>query len=157
MDEQEYTLEEISYSQKEDCRIMESVFKYWFKNPKELNFFSPTLAYPFNFKKFLQIYNKNTNTLIIKHQDWIIGHISFQTYKEDLSIFFLFIDQDYRKKGVGDVLLNKIEKISKQKFIERISTKIHKKNEDAIKMFKSLNYKIIEDKKSNFLKFEKAI
>ena len=152
-----YTLDIISYSQKEDCRIMESVFKYWFKNPKELNFFSPSLAYPFNFKKFLQIYNKNTNTLIIKHQDWIIGHLSFQIYNGDLSIFFLFINKDYRKKGVGNILLNKIEKISKQKFVEQICIKIQKKNKDTIKMFEGLNYKIVKDKKSNFLKFVKAI
>ena len=37
----EYTLEKISYSRKEDCRIMETVFKHWLKDPKELNFFSP--------------------------------------------------------------------------------------------------------------------
>ena len=38
MSEQEYTLEEISYSRKEDCRIMEAVLKNWFQSPKALNF-----------------------------------------------------------------------------------------------------------------------
>ena len=33
MSEQEYTLEEISYSRKEDCRIMEAVLKNWFQKP----------------------------------------------------------------------------------------------------------------------------
>ena len=32
---QEYTLEKISYSRKEDCRIMESVLNKWFKDPQD--------------------------------------------------------------------------------------------------------------------------
>ena len=46
----EYTLEEISYSRKEDRRIMESVLKSWLVDPKALNFFSPESKYPFKFK-----------------------------------------------------------------------------------------------------------
>ena len=41
---QEYTLEEISYSRKEDCRVMEAVLSGWFKNPKVLNFVDPNLT-----------------------------------------------------------------------------------------------------------------
>ena len=52
MAEEEYTLEEISYSRKEDCRIMEAVLKNWFQNPKTLNFVSPNLSFPFKFKKW---------------------------------------------------------------------------------------------------------
>ena len=37
MDNREYTLEKISYSRKEDCRIMESALARWFKDPKILN------------------------------------------------------------------------------------------------------------------------
>ena len=46
MNEQEYTLEEISYSKKEDRRIMEAVLNSWFYNPKTLNLVSPNLTYP---------------------------------------------------------------------------------------------------------------
>ena len=35
----EYTLEQISYSRKEDRRIMESVLRNWLYDPKALNFF----------------------------------------------------------------------------------------------------------------------
>ena len=51
MNMQEYTLEKISYSRKEDCRIMDSVLRKWFKDPKVLNLVSPNLTYPFNFKE----------------------------------------------------------------------------------------------------------
>ena len=56
MVKQEYTLEEISYSRKEDRKIMESVLNRWFIDPKTLNFVSPEFNYPFKFKKWLNLY-----------------------------------------------------------------------------------------------------
>ena len=53
MSEREYTLEKISYSKKDYCRIIESVLKGWFQNPKTLNFVSPNLTYPFKFKDWV--------------------------------------------------------------------------------------------------------
>ena len=49
MKKQEYTLEEISYSRKEDRRIMERVLNGWFKDPKALNFTAPGFSFPFKF------------------------------------------------------------------------------------------------------------
>ncbi len=49
----EYTLEEISYSQKEDCKIMKPVLTQWFKDPKALNFVSTSFSYPFIFRKWI--------------------------------------------------------------------------------------------------------
>ena len=75
MIKQEYTLEEISYSRKEDRRIMESVLKRWFIDPKMLNFFSPGFNYPFRFKKWVSLYYKdeiiNISSIILKHNNWI--------------------------------------------------------------------------------------
>ena len=152
-----YTLDKISYSRKEDCRIMESILNHWFKDPKELNFFSPFLLYPFNFKKFIQNYNDNTNTLILKHEDWIIGHISSQLGNENLSIFHLFIEPGYRKMGFAKMLLAEIEKISKNKSLKSISVKIAPKNMMAMILFKKLSYKIKTDSTSKSLKLQKII
>ena len=136
----EYTLEKISYSRKEDCRIMETVFKHWLKNPKELNFFSPTLTFPFNFKKFLKIYNNENNCLVLKSQNWIIGYISFQIKLRKLSIIHLFIDSKHRKLGLATMLLREIEKISNEKSVRDISVKVMLKNSKALKLFKKLGY-----------------
>ena len=137
----EYTLEKISYSRKEDCRIMETVFKHWLKDPKELNFFSPTLLFPFNFKKFLKIYDNKNNSLVLKSQNWIIGYISFQIKYRKLSIIHLFIDSKHRNLGLATMLLREIEKISNEKSVQDISVKIMSKNSKALKLFEKLGYK----------------
>ena len=137
----EYTLEKISYSRKEDCRIMETVFKHWLKNPKELNFFSPTLTFPFNFKKFLKIYDNKNNSMVLKSQNWIIGYISFQIKYRKLSIIHLFIDVKHRNLGLATMLLEEIEKISNEKSVRDISVKIMPKNSKALKLFEKLGYK----------------
>ena len=109
----EYTLEEISYSRKEDRRIMESVLKNWLADPKALNFFSPESKYPFKFKKWVQLhYSKNnmsTTTIVLKHNEWVIGHVSLKTKKEGTELLHLFVDSKYRKKGLGLRLLKESE------------------------------------------------
>jgi hypothetical protein len=38
------TIEKISYQNKKDARILETVLKNWFKDPKELNLTSPNMS-----------------------------------------------------------------------------------------------------------------
>ena len=76
MNMQEYTLEKISYSRKEDCRIMESALGRWFKDPKTLNLVSPNLTYPFNFKDWVsKHYSKSqytTISIVILKKRWLL-------------------------------------------------------------------------------------
>lgn len=128
----EYTLEEISYSRKEDRRIMESVLKNWLVDPKALNFFSPESKYPFKFKKWVQLHytkNKiNTTTIVLKHNEWVIGHVSLKTNKKSAELLHLFVDLKYRKKGLGLRLLKETESYIIDSKIESITAKVQKKN-----------------------------
>ena len=128
----EYTLEQISYSRKEDRRIMESVLRNWFNDPKALNFFSPESKYPFNFKKWVRMHylknNINTTTIVLKHNEWVIGHVSLKTKKEGTELLHLFIDSKYRRKGLGLRLIKEIENHSVDSKIESITAKVQKKN-----------------------------
>ena len=128
----EYTLEEISYSRKEDRRIMESVLKNWLVDPKALNVFSPESKYPFKFKKWVQLHysknNINTTTIVLKYNEWVIGHVSLKTKKERTEILHLFVDSKYRKKGLGSILLKEIENYRNDLKIDSIAAKVQKKN-----------------------------
>ena len=128
----EYTLEQISYSRKEDRRIMESVLKNWLVDPKALNFFSPESKYPFKFKKWVQLHysknNINTTTIVLKYNEWVIGHVSLKTKKERTEILHLFVDSKYRKKGLGSILLKEIENYRNDLKIDSIAAKVQKKN-----------------------------
>ena len=128
----EYTLEQISYSRKEDRRIMESVLKNWLSDPKALNFFSPESKYPFNFKKWVQMHYSinsiNITTIVLKHNEWVIGHVSLKTKKERAELLHLFVDSKYRRKGLGLRLLKEIGNYRVDSKIESITAKVQKKN-----------------------------
>ena len=111
---------------------MESVLKNWLVDPKALNFFSPESKYPFKFKKWVQLHysknNINTTTIVLKYNEWVIGHVSLKTKKERTEILHLFVDSKYRKKGLGSILLKEIENYRNDLKIDSIAAKVQKKN-----------------------------
>ena len=141
----EYTLEEISYSRKEDRRIMESVLKNWLVDPKALNFFSPESKYPFKFKKWVQLHysiiNTNITTIVLKHNEWIIGHVSLKTKKERTELLHLFVDSKYRKKGLGLRLLKEVENYRIDLKIKSITVRVQKKNIALKKILEKSGYR----------------
>tara|TARA_Y100000768_G_scaffold102424_1_gene74819 strand:- start:60 stop:542 length:483 start_codon:yes stop_codon:yes gene_type:complete len=141
----EYTLEEISYSRKEDRRIMESVLKNWLVDPKALNFFSPESRYPFKFKKWVQLHysiiNTNITTIVLKHNEWIIGHVSLKTKKERTELLHLFVDSKYRKKGLGLRLLKEVENYRIDLKIKSITVRVQKKNIAFKKILEKSGYR----------------
>ena len=141
----EYTLEEISYSRKEDRRIMESVLKSWLVDPKALNFFSPESKYPFEFKRWVQLHysksNMSTTTIVLKHNEWVIGHISLKTKKEGTELLHLFVDSKYRRTGLGLRLIKETESYIVDSKIKLITAKVQKKNIVLKKILERSGYK----------------
>ena len=158
MDNKEYTLEKISYSRKEDCRIMESVLKVWFQDPKTLNLASPYLTYPFNFRDWLSKSYSDSQfriiSLVIKKESWIVGHVSYRIEKYKVYIFHLIIDKNYRRLGLAKKLICKIEEFCHDKQ-KTIILKIFKKNREAIDFFINLNYTITTSKNTKSIKMKK--
>ena len=85
------SISEITYNKKEDIRILSACLSNWFTDPKILHFASPNMPYPFNIKKWISMSykEKNIKTIIIKAEDWIVGHLSIK-YEEDKSLAHLF-------------------------------------------------------------------
>lgn len=141
----EYTLEQISYSRKEDRRIMESVLRNWLSDPKALNFFSPESKYPFNFKKWVQMHysinSMNITTIVLKQNEWVIGHVSLKTKKEKAELLHLFVDSKYRSKGLGLRLLKGTESYVDDSKIDSITAKVQKKNIVLRKTLERLGYR----------------
>ena len=57
------TIKEINYDNLDDLKKLESALKYWFTNPKELNFTDPNMQYPFDMKKWINI-NYKLNQIV---------------------------------------------------------------------------------------------
>ena len=142
---QEYTLEEISYSRKEDRRIMESVLRFWFADPKTLNFVSPGCKYPFDFMSWIRLYNNDKNsrftTIVLKHNNWIIGHVSIEIEKKISKIFHLFLEKEHRKKGLSIRILEEIEKYGKESGTRFVQASIQKKDTICFELFSKSGYK----------------
>ena len=154
-----YTIKQISYLSKEDCRFMKPCILSWFKNPKVLNFVSSEMTFPFSFstwKKFYRV-SSNSKTFIILKKDWIIGHASFIMDGNKVKIFHVFMDPKYRRRGLASHLINQI-----QMYHERLNTNyfysdIISKNEPAKKLFENLGYKRSIEIKNNLIKYYKMI
>ena len=161
MSEQEYTLEEISYSRKEDCRIMEAVLREWFKNPKILNFVDPTLSYPFQFKKWAKLkYTSGQDilrTIVLKKGNWIIGHLSLCLDEGYAHMFHLFIDSDYRRKGLGKRMVLDMENYASKIGYKTFRLNILLKNNAALQLYDSLGYEKEEKQISGSIKMLKRI
>jgi GNAT superfamily N-acetyltransferase len=159
MSEQEYTLEEISYSRKEDCRIMEAVLKNWFQSPKALNFVSPNLSFPFKFKKWVSVSYadmvEKITTIVLKQDDWIIGHISMRVSEDNAHLFHLFIAPSNRKCGLATKLVNAIENQGKILGCKTFSINVVPKNNIAKYIYEKLGYKETQQSQSKWIKMEK--
>ena len=158
MNMQEYTLEKISYSRKEDCRIMESTLARWFKDPKILNLVAPNLNYPFNFKDWVsKNYSENqvpAISFVILKNSWIVGHISFRVKNKKAYLFHLVIDKHYRRLGLAKMLIAEVEK-NALRMHKTVNLKILRKNQEALKLYKSLGYTIISSKNLKSVKMRK--
>ena len=151
MDEREYTLEKISYSKKEDCRILESVLNGWFQNPKTLNLVSPNLTYPFKFKDWVSNNyesEEQTISIVVKNKNWIVGHISYRIKKNNIHLFHLIIDEKFRRLGLGQMLVRKVEKDCLLKQKDYLTLNVLNKNKEAINLYKKLGYSIFSKKKA---------
>jgi len=150
----------INYSTPKNIRKLNACLSKWLKNPKDLNFVNPKIRYPFKIEKWIKLYyaNKNTKTLILKENKWIIGHLSFLIKEEKSAlIFHLFIDLEKRKKGYAKHLINHAEKIIKKDNIKEITLKVLRKNEIAKKLFTSLRYKAVNKKSDKLIIYKKFI
>ena len=161
MNDLKYTLEKISYSKKEDCRIIESVLNGWFQNPKTLNLVSPSLTYPFKFKEWVsRNYYEIAEpiiSIVIKNKKWIIGHISYRIEEKEVRLFNLIIDEKFRRRGLAKLLIENVEKDCCFKQREYITLNVLKKNKEAIMLYKKLGYSIFDNKKSKKIKMKKKL
>ena len=159
MDEREYTLEKISYSKKEDCRILESVLNGWFQNPKTLNLVSPNLTYPFKFKDWVSNNyesKEQTISIVIKNKNWIVGHISYRKKKNRIHVFHLIVDKKFRRLGLGQMLIRKVEKDCLLKPKDYLTLNVLNKNKEALNLYKKLGYSIFSKKKARTIIMKKS-
>lgn len=139
------TIRQVSYSKKDDQRILEACLRDWFKNPKDLNLTSPNMKYPFDFKKWVSgsYLKEGISTYVAKSDKWIVGHMSLAQYPDRLHIFHLIVDSKHRGKGIGKKLIEYGIGFAKKKNYKKVTLRVSQKNDKAIKLYERSGFSVI--------------
>ena len=158
MSDSTLSISSMSYEKKDDVRILTSCLSKWFSNPKILNFVSPSMSYPFKIKQWInQSYSNQNKTLVLKLDNWIIGHLSIQINDQTKSahIFHLIIDPDQQQKGYGKKLLYHAEKLVIKNNLKKITINVLINNQKAKKFYEKNGFTVFRISKSGKIKMFK--
>jgi len=155
------TIKNISYQNKKDARILETVLTNWFKDPKELNLTSPNMSYPFKFKKWVMLTDtdQEIHSFVMKSEDWIIGMGSLRIIPDTkrAHAYHIFIDPEYRQKGLAEKMVRQLESLGRSEKMEVMTLRVVPKNKPAIKLYKKLGFEETAFSKRKGLFFEKKL
>ena len=152
------TIEQVSYENTEQARILKACLETWFQNPKDLQLTSPKVPYPFKFKNWIDIsYLKlKSITYVLKKDDWIIGHLSIQLRPQfnSIHIFHVFVNRENRGKGYSKLLVDNALKYAKNNQIKKITLAVNKNNPVAIKLYQKYGFYLVGENKIGSFKME---
>ena len=110
-------LRELKIEDIEEANLLLSKFNYHIKKESFDNIFFKSLVY----------YNNG-----------IKGIIVYDLLYYRIEIEYIIVDVEYRKRGIGTLLLNEIE----QKGIKNITLEVRESNKEAIEFYKKNGYRI---------------
>ena len=152
------SISSMSYEKKDDIRILTSCLSEWFSNPKILNFVSPSMRYPFKIQQWInKSYSKQSNTLVLKLDNWIIGHISIRLNDKTKSahFFHLIIDPSQQQKGYGKKLISHAEKMIIKNNLKKITINVLINNQKAKNFYEKNGFTVFRISKSGKIKMFK--
>jgi len=160
MTDSRFSISSMSYENKADIRILTSCLSEWFSNPKILHFVASSARYPFKIQQWInQSYLNQSDTLVLKLDNWIIGHLSIRMnyHTKSAHIFHLIIDPSQQQNGYGKKLIQYAEKFILKNDLKKISLKVLKNNQAALSFFEKNGYTIVEKKKYKKVKMLKYL
>ena len=159
--EKGFTIEQVSYENAKQTRILQACLETWFQNPKDLHLTAPQMTYPFNFNRWLiDSYSKqNTLTFILKKEKWIIGYMSLQLQPKNdfIHLFHVFIDRSFRGTGYSKLLAQKAISYAEEENISAITLFVNPNNQLAINLYESFGFKEIGISKTGSVRMKLEI
>lgn len=124
---------------------------------------SKEIAFNDSKKQFDELLPQGNNTMdnfiyiVVNNENEEVGHIWYKKYQEKVGFIcdFLILEK-FRKKGYGKDTLLLLENDAKGKGFKKIFFHVFKFNENAIALYKNLEYKILKEE-SKGLYMEKDI
>ena len=153
-------LKKMSYENSRDNRILKSCLTTWFSNPKELHLTDPKMTYPFQFKQWVNLSYKgqNTETWGAFSGKWMVGIVSLEHLQEEgrIHLFHIYVDKEYRRKGIGKKLILKAEEQGKKTKAKALTLNIVSGNSEAVVLYEKMGFKLIESKNKK-MKMKKTV
>ena len=153
-------LKKMSYENSRDNRILKSCLTTWFSNPKELHLTDPKMTYPFQFKQWMNLSYKgqNTETWGAFSGKWMVGIVSLEHLQEEgrIHLFHIYVDKEYRRKGIGKKLILKAEEQGKKTKAKALTLNIVSGNSEAVALYEKMGFKLIESKNKK-MKMKKTV
>lgn len=98
-------------------------------------------------------FNQNINSIIVVEiNNTVVGVVkylikeklenSYTNYRKVLFIDALVVDQNYRKKGIGKILMLEMEKIAKYNNCSSVELNVWAFNENAIKFYEGMGMSV---------------
>ncbi|MDD3187526.1 MAG: GNAT family N-acetyltransferase [Bacilli bacterium] len=104
------------------------------KNLNEINYFLNLMGEKETTEE--QLNSSNTTYTILDD----IGFIAYSIYYERAEIDYIYVKEEYRKKGYGTDLLKYV--INKSKDLDNITLEVNVNNKSAINLYKNNNFEI---------------
>ncbi|MBO5530787.1 MAG: GNAT family N-acetyltransferase [Bacilli bacterium] len=98
-------------------------------------------------EKYNPIINDYTFILSYKENDKYVGFLIYQLLYEACEIIDIFVLDEYRNKGIGKALINKM---LENKQIEKVTLEVKKDNKKAIMLYNSLGFKPVSIRKGYY-------
>lgn len=80
----------------------------------------------------------------------IVGFINYDTIYEQAELEYIFVDKNYRNKGIASELLNKMTDDLRQKNINQITLEVRVDNEAAISFYEKNGFKKVSIRKNYY-------
>ena len=96
------------------------------------------------------ISNPNTYYFIAQTNDLPIGYISVKNMIDHIDIISIAVEEKYRKKRIGTILLNRVFVLAKELNISSIYLEVRVSNKSAINFYEKNGFNLITTRKNYY-------
>jgi len=97
----------------------------------------------------IELKNEYAYFIVSEIENKIVGYIS-STLEEYGEILNFFVVSEYRNQGIGKTLLNSVIEEAKKNKIKSLYLEVSEKNENAINLYKSFDFKVSHIRKNYY-------
>lgn len=101
--------------------------------------------------------NKNSFYIVAKYNTELVGFAGLWKSVDDVHITNIVVKKNFRKKGIGTLLLKKLISLTKQLQFKELTLEVNSSNIPAIQLYSKFAFKILGTRKKYYNNTDDAI